>query len=78
MQHPPLFSVSALEKRFGQSIVLRDISFEVLRGDFLLLLGSNGAGKSTLLKILASLMRPSRGSVHFEGSESRPERPISW
>ena len=71
MQHPPLFSVSSLEKRFGRHIILRGVSFEVFTGDFLLLLGSNGAGKSTLLKILSSLMRPTRGVLHFE------ERPYA-
>ena len=67
MQLQPLFSVSSLEKRFGHNRILKDISFDVAEGEFLLLLGSNGAGKSTLLKILSSLMRPSGGELLFRG-----------
>ncbi len=67
MQAQPLFSAAAIGKRFGHRHILRDVSFEVNQGEFLLLLGSNGAGKSTLLRILSSLMRPSSGSMLFNG-----------
>lgn len=46
---------------------LRDVSFEVRRGECLGLIGHNGAGKSTLLKILNGLIRPDRGRITMRG-----------
>ena len=46
---------------------LRNVNFELERGDSLALVGSNGAGKSTILKLLASITRPTSGSVHVGG-----------
>ena len=47
--------------------VLRDISFEVKKGEFVGILGRNGSGKSTLLKLLASIYTPSTGSIDING-----------
>jgi len=46
---------------------LKDISFEVKKGEFFGIVGRNGSGKSTLLKILAGIYQPSEGSVRTEG-----------
>jgi len=62
-----VFSLHEVSKRFGRAHVLRDVSFSVEPGDFLMLLGGNGAGKSTLLKIMSSLMNPSKGELRFQG-----------
>src|SRR5690606_1154906 len=50
--------------------VLRDVSFEVRRGEALGLIGVNGAGKSTLLKMLARTSTPTEGSIHIDGTVS--------
>ena len=45
---------------------LKDISFDVYAGETLGILGRNGAGKSTLLRLLAKIISPDKGSIHFE------------
>lgn len=47
--------------------VLRDVNFNVKRGEFFGILGRNGSGKSTLLKILSGIYTPTEGSVQLEG-----------
>src|SRR5215208_4333157 len=46
---------------------LKDVSFEVARGEFFGIVGRNGSGKSTLLKLLASIYRADRGSIRLRG-----------
>lgn len=58
-----MIHVDKLVKRFGPITVLRELDFDVQKGEFVALLGPNGAGKTTLLRILASLSRPTSGSV---------------
>ncbi|NEQ38045.1 MAG: energy-coupling factor ABC transporter ATP-binding protein [Okeania sp. SIO3I5] len=49
------------------SQVLRSCSLKVPKGEFWMLLGTNGSGKSTLLRLLAQLLSPQSGTIHFEG-----------
>jgi len=49
---------------------LKDISFEVNKGDVLGVIGSNGAGKSTLLKLLSKITKPSEGNIYLDGKIS--------
>ena len=55
------------ELYFDEFWALRDISFEVKKGDRVGVLGLNGAGKSTLMKVIAGVFRPTEGSVYKEG-----------
>ena len=49
--------------------VLKGVSIQVNKGDFLALRGASGAGKSTLLHLLGGLDQPTRGTVHFDGTD---------
>jgi ABC-2 type transport system ATP-binding protein len=68
--------VSGVSKSFGDVVALRDISFEVSRGEVLGLLGPNGAGKTTMLDVLSTLTRPDRGHARVAGHDvvSHPAR----
>ena len=52
---------------YGQIHALRDISFEVRKGEVVTLIGSNGAGKSTTLRTISSQLTPATGEVIYEG-----------
>lgn len=54
--------------RFNEFYALKNITFNIKRGDSVALIGKNGSGKSTLLKILAGVMYPTTGRVAIRGS----------
>jgi heme exporter protein A len=64
---PPTVAVHGLWREFGERPVLRDLSFELERGQTLAVLGPNGAGKTTLVRIVATLLRPTAGEVSVLG-----------
>ncbi|MGY1783890.1 alpha/beta fold hydrolase [Geodermatophilus sp. SYSU D00698] len=57
-------------------VAVRDLSFEVRRGQVLGLLGPNGAGKTTSLRMLMGLIRPNSGRITVFGHEVRPGAPV--
>jgi ABC-2 type transport system ATP-binding protein len=59
--------VSGIGKSFGSVLALRDVSFEVDRGEVVALLGPNGAGKTTMVDILSTLTRPDHGRATVAG-----------
>jgi heme exporter protein A len=65
--------IDGIWKYYGDYAALRDVGFRVAAGSSLALLGRNGAGKTTLLRIVAGLLKPSRGSVKVDGVEVREE-----
>jgi heme ABC exporter ATP-binding subunit CcmA len=69
MSFDPVIRVSEVRKVFGLVPVLDDVSLEVRGGEAVALLGANGAGKTTLLKILATLVRPTRGTATIAGHD---------
>ncbi|HEX7005260.1 MAG TPA: heme ABC exporter ATP-binding protein CcmA [Trueperaceae bacterium] len=58
----PAIRLERLGRRYGRQFVLADVSLTVAPGRLVVLHGPNGAGKTTLLKVLATRLRPSRGS----------------
>src|SRR5580698_5248936 len=63
----PAVEIDRLSKRYGRTLALDAVTFEVPRGDVFALLGPNGAGKTTLLHILCTILRPDGGSARIGG-----------
>lgn len=58
------------KKRYKESYALKDISFEVYKGETVGIIGTNGSGKSTLLKIITGVLNQTSGTVHVGGKVS--------
>ncbi len=69
MKNEVLVSINQLERRFGNTLAVQGVSFEVKRGEVLGFLGPNGAGKSTTMQIIAGTLAPSGGQVLGNGAD---------
>jgi branched-chain amino acid transport system ATP-binding protein len=65
----PILEVSHLEVCYGPSQALFNVGLSVSAGSVLAVLGANGAGKSTLARAISGLVRPSAGTVLFDGQD---------
>ena len=69
-----VLEVKNIDKVYGQGetevYALRNLSFSVKRGEFMLIVGSSGSGKSTLLNMIGLLDRPTRGKVIIDGVDT--------
>ena len=63
----PLFAVEHLSKRFGDNLVVDDLSFAIAPGECLGVIGPNGAGKTTTIRMCLGLAAPDGGSIHALG-----------
>jgi phospholipid/cholesterol/gamma-HCH transport system ATP-binding protein len=75
----PIIEVTDLVRKFGDRVVINDISFNVHRGETLVIMGSSGCGKSTLLRHMIGSMKPTSGSVKLFGEQitTMSEREIA-
>ena len=64
-----ILSIKDLKVSYGGIEAVKGISFDVKRGEIVTLIGANGAGKSSTLRSIAGLVRPSGGSITFEGED---------
>jgi phospholipid/cholesterol/gamma-HCH transport system ATP-binding protein len=69
----PVIVVDGLTARFGDDVILEDVSFAVQRGEILVILGGSGCGKSTLLKHMIGLYQPYAGRVLIHGVDVNTE-----
>ena len=65
----PLFEATGLSKRFGEQVVLEDITLGVEEGQLAGIMGPNGAGKTTCFNVLTGRFKPDRGRVRFAGKD---------
>ena len=82
---PRILEVKGVTKRFGEFVVLKDVSFAMRQGEILGLIGPNGAGKTMLVNLISGNIPLSSGDVHFLGKSIRGFKPheigslgISW
>ncbi|HET6361595.1 MAG TPA: ABC transporter ATP-binding protein [Gemmatimonadota bacterium] len=78
---PPAVRFIGVRKRFGETVAVDGVSFDVAPGEFFSILGPSGCGKTTTLRMLAGFERPDDGEIHLNGAridELPPwERPLA-
>ncbi|WP_342388855.1 phosphonate ABC transporter ATP-binding protein [Salinicoccus bachuensis] len=68
---PTIMEIKSIDKSYtGNKRVLKDISFNIGKGELLSIIGPSGAGKSTLLRVINRMIEPSGGAIHFEGQDT--------
>src|SRR5262250_2168772 len=67
MRSRPAVSAESVSKRFGATVALDGVDFDVAFGEIHAIVGENGAGKSTLIRILGGVHRPDRGVARVDG-----------
>jgi ABC-type uncharacterized transport system ATPase subunit len=70
-----ILRVEGVYKRFGATVALDGVNFELRRGEVHGLLGENGAGKTTLCNIIYGMIKPDRGSIYLDGRELKINSP---
>jgi phospholipid/cholesterol/gamma-HCH transport system ATP-binding protein len=73
----PVIEVQGLTARFGDETILENVSFQVFKGEILVILGGSGCGKSTLLKHMIGLYRPFAGQVLINGMDISTDNEAS-
>src|SRR5271166_6626096 len=66
----PVLSLEHIHRTFGGLVAIEDFSLDVYPSEVVALVGDNGAGKSTLIKMIAGVLKPTRGRLLIEGTEA--------
>ena len=67
IERPPLLTLSGVDAGYNASRILHDIDLEVCEGEVVALLGRNGVGKTTTLQTIMGLLKPTKGTITFDG-----------
>src|SRR5215472_6571486 len=70
-----MIQVEGLTKRYGPTVAVSDVSFEVRKGEILGFLGPNGAGKTTTMRVITGYLPPTEGRVTVDGFDVS-EQPL--
>ena len=71
----PDLECDRLVKRFGETMAVDDVSFDVPRGSFFSILGPSGCGKTTIMRMIAGFLDPSSGDIRIKGRSMRDVPP---
>lgn len=80
----PLVEFDNVTKRFGDFTAVKDVSFEIQRGEFIAIMGPSGCGKTTSLRMLAGLDQPDEGEIRINGKRvnelkaNERDTPLVW
>ncbi len=70
-----LLAVEHVSLSFGGVLALRDVSFDIRRGEIRAIIGPNGAGKTSMLNVVNGFYRPQQGTITFKGRRRQDMRP---
>ncbi|MFX1375757.1 MAG: ABC transporter ATP-binding protein, partial [Promethearchaeota archaeon] len=71
-----ILQVKNVTKKYGGLTAVNDMSFEIMRGEFVGLIGPNGAGKTTLFNVISGMEKPNSGSIIFDGIDITGLKPF--
>lgn len=72
-----ILEVNNISKKFGGIVALNDISFRLKSSEFLGVIGPNGSGKSTLVNLITGFVKPTSGSIVFQGENITGKKPYA-
>ena len=75
MERNKIIQVHNLVAKYGDDLILDDVSFDVAEGEIVVILGTSGSGKSTLLKHLIGLRQPYSGTIRIKGQDIASSDP---
>ncbi len=77
---PPVLSTTALRKRYGETLAVDGVSFDVAPGEIVGLLGPNGAGKTTIISMVLGVLEPTSGAIRIGGADlsTRRSAALEW
>ncbi|WP_138933053.1 ABC transporter ATP-binding protein [Roseovarius arcticus] len=64
-----MLELKGIHSGYGATTILHDVSLKVTEGEVVTIVGANGAGKTTTLRTISGLIKPTAGSIHFDGQD---------
>ena len=74
----PIIQVKNVSFEVDNQMILKDVSFDIQKGERVTITGPSGGGKSTLLKIIASILTPTGGSVFYQNKDIQEMDPLDY